>query len=190
MRNIAITGRMAAGKSTISNELVEEHGFYRASFAANLKDIAARVYGGGLPVEKGDLYWVSDDSTGKPEQVSGREILQRLGQSVKSLDRLFWVRWLLQDLSADDGPFVLDDMRFDYEAQALRDAGWLIVKVEVPTTVRFQRYYELYGRFPTDAEEDHPSETGVDHIVPDLWVPGDGDLTETIGRILDATAYR
>ena len=187
-RNIAITGRMAAGKSTISQELIDQHRYVFASFARNLKTLASKVYGYGQPIQKGATYPVTDQYTGRREERTGREILQRLGQSVKELDRDFWIRWMLADLAGQDGPFVLDDLRFDYEADALRREGWFIVKVEAPEHVRAARYFSLYGRLPSEAELAHPSETGVDSVRADLHVSGEGDVVDNVLDILDVAS--
>ena len=185
MRNIAITGRMAAGKTTVSDELVNRHGFTRVAFAGRLKDMAAQVYGGGEPVQKGLTYEVTRESDGGVVLLNGREILQQLGQSVKSLDRDLWVRWLLSDIAGREGPFVLDDLRFPYEAEALKAAGWMVVKVETPAEVRRERYKALYGTYPSPEMESHPSETGVDEVDAHLTVDGTADNYENVLDILD-----
>lgn len=184
MKNIAITGRMASGKTTLS-DLIVSHGRYeRVAFAGRLKELAAQVYGGGRPVDKAETYEVTHEETGMTEFLSGREVLQQLGQSVKSLDRDFWIRWLLADVAGRKGPFVLDDLRFPYEAEALRAEGWLIVKLDVPSVVRAQRYAFLYQRPPTDSELSHPSESGVDSIDPSYVVDWQQDPKEAALEIL------
>lgn len=187
MTNIAIAGRFAAGKSTLSAQFIHLYGYTRGSFAERLKQVASDVYNGGRPIEKDGQYEVVDLTTGQPQILSGREVLQRLGQAVKSMDRLFWVRWFARDAEQMFGPIVLDDLRFPYEADYLREHGWLIVKVETPERVRMERYRDLYGRYPTASEMSHESETSVDLIEPHLIVSGDGDTFEAIQAILQAS---
>lgn len=181
--NVAIAGRFAAGKSTVSSQLIHLYGFERGSFAARLKQLAAEVYNDGNAIEKDGTYTVTDLDTGRDLDISGRQVLQRLGQSVKTLDRLFWVRWFAQDAAKATGPLVLDDLRFPYEADFLRSKGWLIVKVETPEHVRAERYRDLYGRYPTRDEMEHVSETSVDLIEPHMTVSGDGDAYATAAEI-------
>lgn len=180
MHSVAIVGEFASGKTTLANALIESHGFKRVSFAGRLKEIAAEVYGGGAPVEKTGKYEVHPLRWDDPGVISGREVLQQLGQSVKELDRLFWVRWLMNDIDAGkygDGPFVTDDCRFPYEAEALRERGFTIVRVMTPLKTRMERYEMAYGRMPTESELNHPSETEVQQIDWDILVDGTSPVT-------------
>ena len=169
--NIAVVGQFAAGKTTIANALIEEYCYTRLMLANGIKQMAARLYNGGDPVAKNGYYDVTDVA-GDPLKLSGREVLQELGQVVKSFDRDFWLRWLEADMRENEGPFVIDDCRFPFEADYLRERGWVIVKVETPNLIRMKRYEKTYGRMPTETELNHPSETEVPLIVPDLRVDG------------------
>ena len=178
--NIAIVGEFASGKTTLANHLIEKLDFTRVSFAANLKMMAALVYAPSLAgqtgqVEKTKDFEVFPERWDDPGFISGREVLQQLGQSVKELDRLFWVRWMLNDIDSGrygDGPFVIDDCRFVYEADALRDRGFTICRMMTPKDVRMQRYELTYGRLPNESEMNHPSETEVQNIKWDTLLDG------------------
>jgi dephospho-CoA kinase len=183
VRNVAIFGQMAAGKSTIAAALVEA-GYHRMSFAAPLKNVAALAYG---KVGKSDTYRVTA-LDGTVSEISGREVLQRVGQSIKAHDRDFWLQCFLRD-SANylDTALVVDDGRFLFERDALRAKGWLIVGVNTSHSVRMQRYETLYGRVPTEAEQNHQSEVEVPTIVQeaDLILQGTDDPYWTAKKILD-----
>lgn len=191
-QSVAIVGEFASGKTTLANALIEQYGYKRVSFAGRLKEMAAEVYGHRHPVEKTKDYEVWPLRWDDPDTISGREVLQQLGQSVKELDRLFWVRWLMNDIDAGrygDGPFVTDDCRFPYEADALRERGFTIVRVMTPIKVRMERYEMAYGRLPTEKEMTHPSETEVTLIDWDVLVDGThpvGELASTIAGELAA----
>lgn len=170
MSNLAIVGKFGAGKSTVAQILVDYYRFTRLSFAGRLKQVAADVFGNGDPIAKEGIYTVTK-LDGESTFLSGRQVLQELGQSVKALDREFWIRWLMTDVDRGlygDGPFVIDDCRFPYEADALRARGFNIVLLTAPDEVRMERYELLYGRRPTEDEMNHPSEIEVDDITPDL----------------------
>lgn len=173
MRSVAIVGEFAAGKTTLADYLVEHHGYTRVSFAKRLKEVAAAVYNGGEPIEKNEWYTVVRD--GCPEQFSGRQILQQFGQSVKALDEHFWIRWLLVDIEAGlygAGPFVSDDTRFPYEASALRELDFAIVRLNTDYEIRMERYEHLYGRRPSPSELSHPSEVESRKIDADMRLDG------------------
>lgn len=173
MNNLAIVGGFAAGKTTLSDGLVQQ-GYTRVSFARYLKEIVANVYNDGAPIGKTDEYDVVD-LNGVTRTISGRQMLQEFGQSVKALDRDFWINSLMRDIRQGTygfGPFVTDDCRFPYEAQALKDIGFLIVKLDVDLDVRIQRYEQTYGRKPTPEELVHPSEIELVDIDPDFRIDG------------------
>lgn len=182
MKNLAIVGGFAAGKTTLSEGLVQQ-GYVRISFARYLKEIAQTVYGGGRPIEKTYGYFVTDPN-GDDRIVSGRQLLQELGQSVKALDRDFWIKSLLADVAGGfygPGPYVTDDCRFPYEAEAMRtELGMTIIKLDTPIETRIHRYEKLYGRKPTTSELVHPSEIELVNIKPDYVVDG----TLSAGEIL------
>jgi hypothetical protein len=94
------------------------------------------------------------------------------------MDRDFWINSLMADLDNGNygvGPFVTDDCRFPYEAQALKGEGFLIVKLDVDIDVRIQRYEATYGRKPTPEELVHPSEIELVDIVPHFTIDGTQD---------------
>lgn len=198
MRSVAIVGGFAAGKTTLADYLVEHHGYTRVSFARRLKEVAAAVYNKGAPIEKNGTYEVSEPLVEvhsmeyvSPETMtlSGREVLQNLGQSVKHLDRDFWIRWLLADVEGGaygDGPFVSDDTRFPYEAKALRARDFIIVRLELPLRERMERYERLYGRAPTRSEMSHPSEVESFKIKADLILSGTQPVEELAAVIIQA----
>lgn len=174
MNNLAIVGGFAAGKTTLSEGLVQQ-GYTRVSFARYLKEIAATIYGG--EVGKTQTYDVTT-LEGNIRSISGRQILQELGQAVKALDRDFWIRSLFADIEAGrygPGPYVTDDCRFPYEADALKSIGFSVIKLDVDLDVRIRRYEQTYGRKPTPEELVHPSEIELVDILPDFVINGEQD---------------
>lgn len=173
MKNIAIVGKMYAGKTTLANSLIGEGGagFTRVAMAGPLKKLAEYAY--GEVIEKDHSYPTIDQDTGELIYKSGRRILQEIGQSLKVVDRNIWLKIFINDTrNMGIGPYVVDDVRFIFEADHLRQDGWLIVKVDTPEKVRVERGYKLLGRRPTRAELTHESEVEVDEIVADKVVKG------------------
>lgn len=165
--NVALFGRFCAGKTTLA-EALTELGYTRVSMAANMKQMVLEVYG---TLDKSQSVEVTKRD-GSIETMSVRGALQGLGEIVKDVDRDIWLKWFIADSQFITKPQVMDDARLHFEAKALRDRGWLLVKVDTPEGVRLQRYYDLYGRQPSRSEMDHPTETESDFIEYDMVVDG------------------
>lgn len=183
LRSLAIVGGFASGKTTLSDGLVGL-GYTKVSFARYLKEICANVYNGGRPIDKYAEFVVTGPD-GEPREISGRRMLQEFGQSVKAMDRNFWVRALLNDISSGeygDGPFVTDDCRFPYEADALAEAGFIIVSLDTPIVERIVRYHNTYGVYPTRDEMLHASETEIAGIAYDYKIDGRENMDAILRR--------
>lgn len=173
--NIAIVGRMYAGKTTLATELVNQFGYTRVAMAGPLKQLALLAYGEDIVKDKD--YPVVLRHDGRHTTKTGREILQGIGQAIKDVDRDIWLKMFINDTTRMGRfPYVVDDVRFDFEANYLREQGWTIVKVDTPDKVRMKRAASSTGRVPTHGELTHESEIGIDLIKTDLVVPGDMDL--------------
>jgi len=113
VRVTALSGRMRSGKSTIAQHLIKHHGYTHLTFAGPIKqDIRAM----GFPE------WAVEQ---KPDWM--RALMQKYGQAKRALDQNHWVdefltslAWEVQD-GTRDIRIVVDDLRFENEAYALRD---------------------------------------------------------------------
>jgi dephospho-CoA kinase len=181
--NIALSGAMYAGKSTVANVLAEDYGYHRVSFAAPLKGVAALAYG---EVDKSATYTVTGRD-GKLHEVSGRQVLQGIGQTVKDFDLNFWLRCFDNERERyGDLPLVLDDMRFLFEMEWLRADGWIIVSVDTRTQTRLTRAERISGRMPTMEELNHESERDIPKIFKeaDMVIDGEEDAYENAAGIM------
>ncbi len=184
MTNIAIVGKMYAGKTTLAEAFVRNHGYQRMLMAGPLKNIAALAYGG--EIRKDAMY---DTTYGYK---SGREILQEVGQAMKVVDRDFWLKAFFGIAANESKPIVVDDVRFRFEAEALKSEGWYIIKVNTPETVRMERARAALGRDLTQKELSHESEIEVDSIRFDQLWDGTTPLEyydANVEVILDAARY-
>lgn len=180
--NIALFGNMAAGKSAIASSLVDS-GHIQLAFAGPLKAMAELAYG---KIDKSGRYTVTN-LDGIDTTISGREILQRVGQSIKSHDRDFWLRCFFRSAKNYlDTPLVVDDGRFIFERDSLALRGWLIVGIDTPARVRRERYRTIYGRYPTEVELNHQSERELPEIVrnADIIVGGEDDPYMNVRSIM------
>lgn len=182
--DLALAGGMFAGKSTIADALTE-YGYVRMSFAAALKNVAALAYG---TVDKSE-YYETTSLDGDLRDLSGRQILQGVGQAIKQVDRNFWIRCFLRDAKRYGGaPLIVDDMRFIFEMEALRAEGWFIVGIDTHMTTRLDRAKKITGRLPSSDELGHESEVEIPKVIEDadLIVDGTADPYENAVRILEA----
>jgi len=132
-----IAGRAGSGKDEIARYLVQKHGFIRRAFADGLKDAARAIFGLDGEQVYGDKKEVVDDYWRR----TPREILQLLG--TECLRRGYgddvWVRALKRyiDLETrrweptfgDQQAWVIPDVRFVNEAEAIRAWGGRLIRV-------------------------------------------------------------
>lgn len=186
--SILLVGHMASGKTTLASALLES-GFRKESFAKGVRTVADLAYG---ELNKGQMYLINDIGSGHIE-VSGRELMQRIGQSIKLIDSEFWLRAIERRMNATEDKasrfhkWVVDDGRFDFELEWARKKGWLIVGVNTPEPIRDQRYEIIYGRKPTLNEKNHMSEQQIPQLLLecDLVVQGNEDPYRNMKRILE-----
>lgn len=119
---IGITGKAGSGKDTVADYLVEKYGYTKVSFAAILKKMLAAA---GLPEPTN-----RDD---KERVVEGldftwRHAAQTLGTEWgrKCLQDDIWVQLTMKSL-VEDKRYVISDVRFDNEGQAVRIAGGTVL---------------------------------------------------------------
>lgn len=92
---IALSGKMASGKSLVAQYLVDRYGFKELAFAARLKVIATELFGPDIALKN----------------ARGRFILQQLADRMRGIDQAVWVRVILHAIPAT-GNVVISDVRF------------------------------------------------------------------------------
>ena len=172
--------------------LYDESNWEIKKFAGKLKDIASHLTGidrdrfESQDVKKEILckeWWTTCDEGLQPMTV--RDLLQKLGTECmrNGLHTNTWVNALFADYKPvthsdrDPGGFVypdwvITDTRFENEAQAIKEKGGIIIRVDRP------------GVTPINA---HPSETGLDHWKFDYKLVNNSDifdLKENVRNIL------
>jgi hypothetical protein len=135
LTRIALCGLAGSGKSTAADYFVLRHQFKRLSYAAPIKRMLR-----SLLIEGGAGFMEAAEMTdGRLKEFptpflcghSPRYALQTLGtewgRDIISSD--IWRRILLNKVRKHSGPVVVDDLRFPCEAEALREEGFLIVRI-------------------------------------------------------------
>lgn len=159
----------------------EQSGWEIKKWAGKLKTIASLLT--GIPVEKFEDQEFKKTQLGPQWGMTVRDFLQKLGTDGlrTGLHENTWVNALmadyegLYDIDTDRTTWpkwVITDTRFPNEAQAIKDAGGIVIRVDRP------------GYKPIN---DHPSETGLDDWNFDHRIMNGSDLVAllfTVGSVL------
>jgi hypothetical protein len=164
---IGVGGLAGAGKDTIADYLVSQHGFSRTSYADPIKYALE-----SMGVEGRYLY--REKETIIPGLgVSARHLMQSLGTDWgrNMIDADFWCRVMTNRVERlrQDGVtrIVIPDVRFQNEAAWVRSAGilWHVSRPK-PATVR-----------------PHVSEQGISPLPGEPLFRNDGDLEDLFDRV-------
>jgi hypothetical protein len=130
---IGLTGYAGSGKTTAAKHLAEAHGFLQVKFAGPLKAMV-RCLGLGDAEIEGNL-------KESPSAILGgrtpRHAMQTLG-SEWGRDLIHPNLWVnaamavVDDVLDHGGRVVIDDLRFQNEAEAIKSRGGIIIRIERP----------------------------------------------------------
>lgn len=148
-RVIGITGLKRSGKSTLARQLAAL-GYENVAFADPLRDLAYR-FNNYIDETGCRLAQVIDEygwEYAKDNYPEVRHILQFLGtEVVREVKQTHWTDQMRQRIADPEQRFVVSDVRFENEAQVVRDNGGFVVEIVRPGLV-----------LPKDG---HVSEAGV-----------------------------
>ncbi len=172
---LALTGSMGSGKTTVVNII--------RSYRPNLQvvKIAQPLY---------DIQDYVYSRIKRPlTEAKDRRLLQYLGTEWgREIDSNLWINlWKeeVERIQATD-PYTLiiaDDLRFDNEAQVIKEMGGVLVKVDASTRARADRINLI--------NTSHKSENGVDFKYIDFLIENSGsmeDLEDCVSTLLNNSA--
>jgi hypothetical protein len=175
LRLLGFAGPAGVGKSTAAQLLVHQAGWRLVSFADPLRRLALQLRPEWTSWHFGPGKEVTPDGGG----LTPRETLRVLGDGIKAFYPRAFVEvgaLSIQTHLLADHPVVVDDVRFETEAEAIRDLGGVVVHVQ-RAGVGFRR--------------DHNSEQGIAVHPDDLTLVNPGDLLRLqgeLGQILSQAA--
>jgi len=163
---IGITGRKGAGKDTVADHLVEIFGYRKHSFADPIKKALALIF--GVP----DYFFHDPSVKEVPHPLlmgrSPRYLMQTLGTEwgrdlvISDLWARLLIRTVEDEAACGHHYAVVPDVRFDSEAQAIKESGGLIWEVTRPDA--------LYS-----TDDTHRSERGIDRKYIDTVLENNSD---------------
>jgi hypothetical protein len=133
---LGISGWARSGKDTAADYLVENHGYMKVSFSTPMKEAMYRlnpritvneVQNTALRIGV-DIYGWEGLKDRSPDI---RGLLQRFGTEIgrEMFDENFWVDYALNSIP-DGGKAVISDVRYPNEADAIRQLGGKVYRVE------------------------------------------------------------
>ena len=160
-----ITGKAYSGKDTFGEAFIRA-GYRRISFAEPLKEAVAIIAG-----EPTHLFHSAEGKEGFSPVLNctRRHALQAVGKGVRDvLDQDVWVRRALDEWDRMGRPnAVITDVRYDNEADLIRQYGGTVVKIERPNQVGLSGEAAL-----------HESERGISEHLIDIVIMNDGTIGE------------
>jgi len=176
---IGISGKIGSGKDTVAH-FIKQHdpSFQSKAFAFKLKKIVALLAGCDfdltLSQEGKNVYIEQFDKT-------IGEMLQGIGTNAlrDNFDKNVWINGLFTDLKTGSN-YIITDVRFKNEADALRKKGAFLVRVNRPNNPIAEN---------SNRDLTHPSETDLDdYQYFDAIIENKGtldDLEYSVKKLLD-----
>jgi hypothetical protein len=178
---IGLVGFIGAGKGTVRDTLVREHGYHGFAFADALKDAVASIFLWPRGLIEGD----SEASRAFREKidpwwsekfgydVTPRLMLQKMGTEAcrNNLSDNIWVSALEKRIQGYQD-VVISDVRFPNEIDFIRSVGGKIIRVKRGDDPSLEAQQKM-----------HVSETAWNYVVPDAIIDNNGTLNDLAGNI-------
>lgn len=171
---IGFSGRKGSGKTSIAKEL-EKIGFERISFADPIKIMLFALFN-----ECGFDYITAELLLNQEKEI----ILEKIGKSARQMMQSLGTDWGRNMVNDDlwllcarnkiekhhSSNIVIDDVRFNNEAQMIRDLGGLIINID-----------RTAGNIDFDA---HVSESGIIMKPGDVMLTNDGTIWDLLNEVV------
>lgn len=168
--NIALTAKMRAGKDEVY-KIIESMGF----------DVERVAFGDFM---KKHFFETFPNIPREPKPIG---LLQKYGQSMRAIYNNVWVDKAMaymekrsEELSRAGlrvPTFIVTDVRQPNEYEAVRNAGFVVVRIEAPEELRVQRMLAL-GETVSQEILNAETEQHIDTFVVDYVIHNDGSLDD------------
>lgn len=189
-----------SGKSTVAFAIVQQKGFIVLPFAGPLKDLVAKFIEklGFTSEQASDLVYNKKDEQieGLPFKVSPRYLMQKLGTDFgrNMIDQGIWLHvWIssFSNLPPEVNGVVVDDVRFENEADRIKELGGEVWKVErsLPNSKK-SVLSDLWRRLKKLAlpslAENHASEQNLESYKFDRVIVNNGTVEDLFAKVAQA----
>ncbi|ATZ80931.1 monophosphate kinase [Bodo saltans virus] len=137
---IGITGRKFTGKDTLGNYLVDTYGYTRLAYADALKDAVKAIF----DFDDEQLYGNKKEDIDEYWGITPRQVLQFVGtdlfrnhicELLPTMGKDIWINVIKRKISNmtkrnQDAKFVITDIRFPNELQAIKDLYGTTIKIQ------------------------------------------------------------
>jgi hypothetical protein len=171
---IGISGKIGSGKDTVGSILQDysddnAEDYQIKKFATKLKEIAALLIGCDVS-DFEDREFKEKELGEEWNGLTPRKILQLLGTEAgrNIIHPNIWVNALFADF--EDSNWIITDVRFPNEAQAIKDRGGIVIRVERPGG-------------ESHCGGAHASETALDTYNFDYVIDNEGNIDELIDKV-------
>ena len=185
---IGISGKIGSGKDTLSivinyladksapdsfnrwEQPLEEYTYKNKKYAENLKCMVCFLIGCNR-IDLEDREFKEKELGKEWDGLTPRKILQLLGTEAgrEIIHPNIWVNSLFADYTTDSN-WIITDVRFPNEAQAIKDRGGIVVRIERPGG-------------ESHCGGAHASETALDDYDFDIVINNDGTIEELIDKV-------
>jgi|APLak6261659701_1056019.scaffolds.fasta_scaffold00028_10 hypothetical protein len=146
---VGLAGKKGSGKSSLAKMLIDKNKYYRYSFADPIKKMVRSMLD-DYDIDF-DSIEIDKDSFIEPCRNSYRHILQTLGTEWgrKLLCHDIWIKLMSKRLDYDHENIVIDDVRFQNEAEMIRDRGGLIIYISREYSYSIDRHESEINFIPS-----------------------------------------
>ncbi len=155
-----------AGKDTVADYLVENHGFKKYALADGIYEIAEKYYG---------------------MKVKDRPLLHHVGEKLREYDPMLWINYTLKRIKEDGHDrVVITDTRKLLEMSYLQETGWENVMVYCKPEVAIERIRNRDGHVDEDVVLNSSLENQLRPLMNSLKVINNDIAFDEIKKEIDA----
>lgn len=163
---VILNSRAGGGKDTFADFLVDNYGFKKITFAEGIYDIAYEYFG---------------------MTYKNRELLQNIGQKMREVDPLVWVKYAFKQAEQYE-KVVISDCRQRNEYSFGLEKGFLPIHIDAKRDLRIKRLEERDGFYPDLSLLENESEVGADGL-DYITVDNNGSLEDLYLQIDDIMEF-